>query len=123
MRLRTTHVLLSVLSMSISGSSISSALEPSLATLLTKKVIHIRDLTNLHMNVQQGHGSVYWAKLDEGNEIWFWYQPGLRSALGFGKIVLVAEVPQNDENKGTILWPSNRIGRDYGQELEVLYPR
>ena len=95
----------------------------TLSHLLAKATIRIRDLDTLNLDVKQGHGPVMWATLDKKTEVWFWYKPGVLSATGHGKIVLIATVPTNDENNGTIIWPQDRVGHDYGKELHALYPQ
>jgi hypothetical protein len=103
--------------------SIAAEKKLTLEELLSRKSIRIRDLHKLNMEVKPGHGPVLWAPLDEKREAWFWCAPGVASVLGAGKVLLVATVDANDENVGTILWPKEKVGHDYGKELETLYPR
>jgi hypothetical protein len=107
----------------VSCTTVSTDRKVTLSNMLTKTSIQVRDLDALELDVKQGHGPVLWAVLDKKTEVWFWYKPGVLSAAGLGKIVLIATVPSNDENNGTIVWPQEKVGHDYGMELEALYPR
>jgi hypothetical protein len=107
----------------VSCTSVSADGKVTLSNILTKTSIQVRDLDALDLDIKQGHGPVLWAALDKKTEVWFWYKPSVLSAAGLGKIVLIATVPTNDENNGTIVWPQDKIGHDYGKELEALYPR
>ena len=95
----------------------------TLEELLSKKSIRVHDLRKLNLDVKPGHGPVLWASLDGKKEVWFWCSPRVSCALGVGKIRLVATVIENDENNGTIIWPKDKIGMDYGKELDTLYKR
>lgn len=95
----------------------------TLQALLTNDTIRVRDLKELDLNVKEGHGPVLWASLNDKIEVWFWCKPGILSVLGMGKIILIATVDSNDENHGTIIWPKDKIGRDYGEELKNLYKK
>jgi hypothetical protein len=116
-------LVLTLSAMFLVPSSISMAAERkvTLEELLAKKSIRVKDMHKLNMDVKPGHGPVLWAALDAKREVWFWCMPGVSSALGVGKIVLVATVDANDENAGTIIWPKDKVGHDYGKELEALY--
>jgi hypothetical protein len=93
----------------------------SLVQLMERETIHLSELKELNIDAKQGHGPVWVAVLDDKSEVWFWYQPGLRATLGFGKVVLIAKVKPGDENNGEILWPASKRGRDYGMELRAIY--
>jgi hypothetical protein len=116
---------LTIAAIFLAPSSISIATETkmTLEELLAKKSIRVRDVHKLNMDVKPGHGPVLWAALDEKREVWFWCKAGASSALGVGKILLVATVDAKDENIGTIIWPKEKVGHDYGKELEALYKR
>jgi len=43
------------------------------------------------------------------------------SALGLGRIVLVAMDHPNDENNAKIVWLQNKIGLNFGKELQAIY--
>jgi hypothetical protein len=93
----------------------------TLSELLNRRSIYIRDLGSLDLDVKQGDGPVRYALLDANKIVQFWFKPGLVATLGNGKVVLVTSGDTNDENHGTILWPKDKIGHDYGKELESLY--
>jgi hypothetical protein len=75
------------------------------------------------MPVKEGDGPLLYVVIDAKTELCFYFRPGILAAAGTGKILLIARVPINDENHGTIVWPKDKIGHDYGEELKALYPR
>ena len=92
-----------------------------LTQLMDKSSISLSDLDELNLDIKQGHGPVMFAVVDDKKEIWFWYKPGLLASLGFGKVVLIATVNADDENKGEIIWPASKRGSDYGSTLRAIY--
>jgi len=92
----------------------------TLQELCTQKTIRIADLKRLDLDVKQGHGPLFWAAIDDKTEVQFWYQPGPASAMSFGKIKLITMGAPNDENHGTIIWPKEKVGHDFGSELHKL---
>jgi hypothetical protein len=94
-----------------------------LKDLLIQKVIYIRDLKKLKLEIKQGDGPMFYPSLDNETEVRFWYKPGITTAAGLGRIVLIATGHPNDENHGNIVWPKDRAGHDYGTELESIFPR
>ena len=93
----------------------------TLQELLTYKTIRVGDLKKLNLDVKEGHGSFLWAAIDDNKEVWFWCRPGISAVLGTGKIILIAIIDSNDENRGTIIWPKDKVNNDYGKELKLLY--
>lgn len=95
----------------------------TLQELLIKKTIRVSDLKKLNLDVKEGHGPALWAALDDKQDVLFYYEPGILSVLGITKIILIATVKPNDENHGTIIWPADKVGHDYGKELRILYKK
>lgn len=95
----------------------------TLQEICTQTIIRIADLKRLDLNVKQGHGPLFWAVIDDKTEVQFWYKPGLASAMTVGKIELITTGVPNDENHGTIIWPKEKVGHDFGSELDKLYGR
>jgi hypothetical protein len=117
-------LLLSALMLIVTGSTPAEAKgHVTLSELLSRPSIYIRDLDSLDLDVKQGDGPVRYALLDANKIVQFWFKPGLVATLGRGKVVLVTSGDANDENHGTILWPKDKVGHDYGKELESLYQR
>ena len=95
----------------------------TLQDLCRQTTIRIADLKRLDLHVKQGHGPLFWAVIDNKTEVQFWYQPGPASAMALGKIKLITTGAPNDENHGTIIWPKEKVGHDFGSELHKLYER
>lgn len=95
----------------------------TLQELLANKTIRVGDLKKLNLDVKEGHGPYLWAALDDKKEVWFWCKPGISAVLGTGKVLLIATVDSNDENRGSIIWPKDKVGHDYGKELATLYKK
>ena len=103
--------------------AVSGPSKVTLQQLLIQKTIRMRDLRRLDFAVTPGHGSLLTGVVDGTTEVQFWVQPGVAAALGVAKIVLISTNAINDENNGTIVWPPSKVGRDFGRELQALYPR
>jgi len=93
----------------------------TLEQLLTWKTIRVKDVRALNLDVRTADGPALWAPLDDQKVVWFWCMPGVSSALGLEKIVLIATGATNDENHAAVVWPPSKVGHDYGQELKTLY--
>jgi hypothetical protein len=118
-RLRLVVLLLAAIAVSSTASAGKAKL--TLQQLLTHSTIRVGDLRLLDLKVKSGHGPLLWAAVDETTEVQFWVQPGVAAALGVAKIRLITTGKKGDENHGTIIWPREKIGRDFGQELKALY--
>jgi len=95
----------------------------TLPQLCAQETIRIADLRRLELQVKQGHGPLFWAAIDDKTEVQFWYMPGPAALLKWAKIKLITTGDPNDEDHGTIIWPKEKIGHDFGSELEQLYKR
>ena len=107
----------------VSCASVPTDRKVTLSELIAKKAtIRVRDLAALDLVVEKGHGPVYWATLGNKTEVWFWVKSGVLPVESLYRIVLIVTVPENDENHGTIIWPRDKVGHDYANELKALYP-
>jgi len=96
----------------------------TLQELLTYKTIRVGDLKKLNLDVKLAHGPIYWAALDnkDKKDVWFIFRPGFLAVLGMAKIDLIATGDANYMDlRGTIIWPKDKVGHDYGEELKILY--
>jgi hypothetical protein len=112
-----------LLSSIIMAASWAASGKVTLQELCMQTSIRIADLKRLDLDVKQGHGPLFWAVIDDKTEVQFWYQPGPASAMTLGKIKLITTGAPNDENHGTIIWPKEKVGHDFGSELHELYGR
>jgi len=98
----------------------------TLQELLTYKTIRVGDLKKLNLDVKLAHGPIYWAMLDDKDkkDVWFIFSPGISAVFGMAKIDLIATGDANYMDvRGTIIWPKDKVGHDYGKELETLYKK
>jgi len=73
------------------------------------------------LDVKHGGEPVLFVGVDKDTEVTFWYKPGIMSALGLCRIVLVAMDHPNNENNAKIIWPQNKIVLNYGKELQAIF--
>ena len=93
----------------------------TLHELLTHHTILVHDLQRLSLDVKPGHGPLLFATIDQTKEVQFWIHPGVAAVRGLGKVVLITTGDPSDENHGTIIWPPEKVGLEFGRELEALY--
>jgi hypothetical protein len=122
MNIKLNNILLMVLCL-FSTSCASLEEKITLQEIINKESIKVNDLKRIDLDLKQGHGPYLWSKVDNEKEAWFWCKPGIMSALGRCEIVLITYVNANDEDDGTIIWPKEKVGHDFGKELRLLYPR